>query len=948
MSSEKTLCNLSRTKTVLMTLVLLQCTTGCTRRFWRLQAENDTYEAISEKQNNPHWQLPRIGLSADPRSRFHNPYDPDCEPLPPDDPAAHEFMHCADGKQGYKHWHDFGATATVENPQWLEPYSVLINGGDLSASHDQVKIPRINLTDSLELTYIHSREYQTQLEEVYLTALNLTEQRYLLNTRFRLGPAGAGGAFFGSARAANGRTRHTLNNGIGIQQLLPSGGQFAVDVLNSVTWNPRSGVSATGLAWSLSQPLLEQAGRKVRMEGLVQAERNLLYQVRDMARFRQTIFTDVARDYLRLQQASQNIINQENNIRQLEEQIEIGQVADSWEVNAVFAELARLPEGLKIPESLPDSLRKSLTYDGKFLSWRGGITDSQIADLLGLSDDEIFQSSAQELIGWRKTETVSLGVLQLITRLNTAQNTLEGAKRVLADQMDDFKIRMGLPPNIEITVDDSFLAPFELIDSQLLGMAEKLKEFAKSKGPSLIPSPRGLAAGLSIPPPYRELQDYVAELSVMRDEIQEVGLEQVKQDFVPVRNILDATTADLTAQTVGRAFDSKEERDRVIEDAAKGLRLYRLNERDFQKFGQGVDLLTELLSHDSVEDLVASIDTDGDMKISRAELPRGWSELPGIRGAKKVSDAEEQANTKKLSSDEFIEQVRDAALQIRQDLLKITQGLQVVQAGLRVEAIALNPFSIDGIKGTPTIEQVIELGLKNRHDLMNDRAAVMDARRNLEVTANALKALLDLDVSGDVDLDGGNSTDTVNVTLDFKAPLDHIQERNNYNAAQIAYQRARRDYMAAEDAVKRSIRGSWRQLIVARQRLEIDRQTVRNAALQYDNVATDLSQNNNLSLLNALDDVLDAQNSLVSDWITYETNRLNIFRDMGIMDINQDGIWTDDFYLQESPSEFGAPQAVGGLTDNPAEDMNSPDVPPNIPPEPQLLELPQLGTPINE
>ena len=610
MSSEKTFCNLSRTKTVLMTLVLLQCTTGCTRRFWRLQAENDTYEAISEKQNNPHWQLPRIGLSADPRSRFHNPYDPDCEPLPPDDPAAHEFMHCADGKQGYKHWHDFGETATVENPQWLEPYSVLIHGGDVSASHDQVKIPRLNLTDSLELTYIHSREFQSALEDVYLDALALTEQSFLLNTRFNLGggndTSGLGGGRFGSVKRSNGPMSHSLSNGIGLQQLLPGGTQFAVDVINSVTWSPRDGVSATGLAWSLSQPLLEMAGRKVRMEGLVQAERNLLYQVRDMARFRQAIFTDVAQDYLGLQQASQNIINQENNIRQLKEQIEIGQVEDSWEPIVVREPLARFPDPRyqgdweAMRAELPESLRSQFRYDGQYLSWTGEITEAQKRDLLAISNDEIFQSRIQQLIRWRETEVVSLGVSQLITRLNTAQNALEGSRRSLADDMDDFKIRMGLPPNVEIVIDDSFLAPFELIDSELLGMAEQLKEFAKTKGPSLIPSPRGDASALSLAPPYEELRAYVSELIELRDRIQEVGLDQVKQDFVPVRSILDSTSDDITAPTDGRAFISKEERDRVIQDVARDLRLYRLNARDFQQFGQGLDLLKKLLKVSSI------------------------------------------------------------------------------------------------------------------------------------------------------------------------------------------------------------------------------------------------------------------------------------------------------------------------------------------------------------
>ena len=50
---------------------------GCSRQFWRKQADTDSYNAIAEKLNNPHWQLPRINLTPDQRSRFYDPYDPD-------------------------------------------------------------------------------------------------------------------------------------------------------------------------------------------------------------------------------------------------------------------------------------------------------------------------------------------------------------------------------------------------------------------------------------------------------------------------------------------------------------------------------------------------------------------------------------------------------------------------------------------------------------------------------------------------------------------------------------------------------------------------------------------------------------------------------------------------------------------------------------------------------
>ena len=101
--------------------------------------------------------------------------------------------------------------------------------------------------------------------------------------------------------------------------------------------------------------------------------------------------------------------------------------------------------------------------------------------------------------------------------------------------------------------------------------------------------------------------------------------------------------------------------------------------------------------------------------------------------------------------------------------------------------------------------------------------------------------------------------------------------------------------------MKQSIRQSWRQIQVQEYRIQVDRTAVRNAAVQYDSAslqAQGAQQGNALSLQNALGSVLRSQNQLASDWVTYETNRLNIFRDMGIMEIDPRGVWTDPFYLQ--------------------------------------------------
>jgi outer membrane protein TolC len=184
--------------------------------------------------------------------------------------------------------------------------------------------------------------------------------------------------------------------------------------------------------------------------------------------------------------------------------------------------------------------------------------------------------------------------------------------------------------------------------------------------------------------------------------------------------------------------------------------------------------------------------------------------------------------------------------------------------------------------------------------------------------------------------DAKNSTNH-SAGLKFTTPLDQVLERNGYRQSLVTFQRARRTYMEQEDRVKQTIRSSWRQLGVQEYRLKVDRVTVRNAALQYDNASLQAQggqqlggQGNALNVLNALNSVLTAQNGLIGDWVLYETNRLNIFRDMGIMDIDARGVWTDRFYqrMQSSVPVEGA----GSPAEAPA--VQPSPVPSVVPPVP--------------
>ena len=172
---------------------------------------------------------------------------------------------------------------------------------------------------------------------------------------------------------------------------------------------------------------------------------------------------------------------------------------------------------------------------------------------------------------------------------------------------------------------------------------------------------------------------------------------------------------------------------------------------------------------------------------------------------------------------------------VYESLINLVQSLQVNQIGPRVELLVLQEFTIP-------MGEAVCIGLENRLDLMNSRAAVMDARRRVEIAANRLQAVLDIRAEGNIgtptgsrplDFRGNNSSFRAGIA--FTAPLDQIAERNAYRSALIAYQRVRRTYIASEDNVKREIRADWRQLDTLEENLENARQAVRSSARQFRN-----------------------------------------------------------------------------------------------------------------
>ena len=180
-------------------------TSGCQREWYRQQADEEAQCLIQEKTYD-RWSTPYRGVTMDPRSRFYDGNDPVRPPMPPDDPESHRLMHHVNGKKQWPHWHDNGDTEELQNPEWR---SRLLQDVRLT---DDGKV-LLALPDSVKLALLHSPTFQQQLETIYLSALDVSTERFRLDTQFFGGIGGGSGGrtFFNSSTIGQSFDRNLAN-----------------------------------------------------------------------------------------------------------------------------------------------------------------------------------------------------------------------------------------------------------------------------------------------------------------------------------------------------------------------------------------------------------------------------------------------------------------------------------------------------------------------------------------------------------------------------------------------------------------------------------------------------------------------------------------------------------------------------------------------------------------
>ena len=164
---------------------------------------------------------------------------------------------------------------------------------------------------ALDLAVHSSRRYQAAKETLFSTTLNLTEARYAFSPKLF---AASGGTL---NRSSSGEQSGEVKSQVGVSQLLRTGGSLGVNLLNDLlryyTGDPRRSAVST-ISVNLVQPLLSGFGRNnPAVETLTQAERNVVYAVRNYSFFQDQFALEIANDYFNLLTQMDGIRNRYTN-----------------------------------------------------------------------------------------------------------------------------------------------------------------------------------------------------------------------------------------------------------------------------------------------------------------------------------------------------------------------------------------------------------------------------------------------------------------------------------------------------------------------------------------------------------------------------------------------------------------------------------------------------------
>lgn len=890
-----------RGMTLLSAISGLMLSEGCTRQKYRAKVDNEAYFLIDQKiAESCEATAAPYRIEIDPRSRMFDPFNPDRPPMPEDDPQSNRYMQLVDGKKGYPLWEANGRTNLAENPGWWNHLPL-----------DERGVLVLDLSEAVRTALIHSPVYQNNLETIYLSALDVSSERFLLDSQFFGGWQSSAERRGTRLNPPNGST--VLSTGprsMQMTKMYATGADLVVGFANSMTWQLAGSdnyASNSLLNFSLIQPLLRQGGRDVVLERLTLAERALLANVRAFERFRRGFYVDIA----------------------------TGRAPDTQTVRrggvfggAGFGGFTGLGGGFG-----------TLGGGG---GGGGGIQVQGAGGYLGLLQSQLSILNSQENIAQltdvylelrdsyrellmtvpnsqNEIPTQQIQVANQLQQVYTAQTSLINLQVQYQAALDNFKGDLGLPPYLCIEIRDNLLDRFKLVSQ---GMRDRRVEVGRVR--TILGDDNSAILALSKNDQDEDTGETFRSIA-SSPELKEL-LNQVKQHIAPIEEIqntiINSDLAEIREdiQILRAAIPTRRKQLNRMLDIVK-----REKEMVCALLPTG-ELNTSFLDGEGLEQLPDELTAE----VDKFEV-KFKEQLETLRELSAAVDRVTTNLEKSESARERFEEVSQVVILSSQDLLSSINenllGLQIIQAKARTEAVLLPEVDIEPL-------DAVQIARTHRRDWLNNRASLVNSWRAIEVVADNLESVLNLTLSGDVRNVGDNplafhsTAGTVRAGVAWDAPITRLQERNNYRQVLIEYQRAKRQYYQFEDGVWRSMRTTLRTVRQNQLAFEIQRFAVQNAALTI-GINQDRARINEVlgtvsgptaasDYALAINSLLNAQQALIGTFVNYEALRRSLDLDLGTMQLDAEGIWLDPGPIRADTmgGNFGDAVMNFGLTES--------------------------------
>ena len=790
-------------RTTARLILLASFLTGCAERNYLREADQQALEVIAERAGDDRWNLENYTVAVDERSRFYDDSESTEISRPKDDHDSNLYMHRVNGYDGWEYWDEDGVTDRFTNEQWQEQLAGYVE-------FDELGNIKLNAETALKLAYIHSPDYQRQKETLYLAALDVSAERFRLDSQFfggydtnyrhrgvvnpaglRVDPATGNTVLY---PASTGRESNRLtvgkNPALQMRQRLDTAGNLVVGFANSFIFE-FTGETAdftTSIAnFAFVQPLLRNAGKHIALESLTQSERNLLAGIRSFAQYQQGFFT----------------------------QVTIGESA--------VANVRRGSPGTFV------NTGSGTTFVNGFY---GLLQNQQTVRNLEISVKRQKQNLEQF------EEYLDLGLVGLV-QVDIMRQDVVAQESSLLDRNVGYKNaieqyqtnELGLPPNLPIDIDKSLVEDFTFITDESLAVEDQV-----------------LAA-----------RETIANLQ-----------EPITQELLqPVLTELEAIIPTLEAWFKNIATDVDE-----METAAE-VREARMTESEIEEFRSArLSLKAEL------ETLLELAATEKDA-------------LEQIKAGLGIAEAEQT--------------MRELVIW-RGRLKRLTDRAGLAQARAKLEKISVGTFELD-------FEDALNIALHNRLDFKNARAALVDTWRQIKIRENQLLSTVNLTASGDLYTKKNNpvsfraETGSLRFGIQFDAPITRLLERNQLKQALISYQQDKRQFIQSQDRLNYGLRALLRRTEMLRQKLEVDRRQVAIAIRLVDSTQSRLyrpvrpaqpgqsqqllGETLALNIVNSYSRLAQTQGTFLSTWMQYQAARMRLQRELGIMELDQEGSWVD-------------------------------------------------------